>query len=144
MPERHEQVEGRGLERFGFLRALYVTDGAITIELGDDQDTYRRGDVCCVTREPGDGQVLARVSCLVRWETWSRKARVGTLRWLAEGAWTSLAAGRVRATASVRSQLLSAGFIQPSELWGERTTEDCMRLGLWATFELERRAPGAS
>jgi hypothetical protein len=139
MPERHEQQEGKGLERFGFLRALYLADGEIQIVLGPDADVYQRGDVACVTEDPGDQQVLARVSCLVRWEDWLRKARVGTLRWLAEGAWTSLAAGKGRATTSVRSQLLRAGFIQPSELWGERTTDDCMRLGLWAVFELERR-----
>lgn len=120
------------------LAPLYEADGPITVELRDGSDVYRRGDVEVTSPEAGDGYLLEYASCLVRWEGWLRKARVGTLKWIAKQR-GHLVAGSIRATASVRSQLSNAGLLGPSAMWGDETTRDCERLAVWAACELGRR-----
>lgn len=126
------------IERGAFLRPLYEPKGDIVVRLGVDCDVYERGGISVETSASGDTWTLERVSCLLRWESWLRRARVGTLRWLAaqEG---QLGAGEVRSTASVLSQLRNAGLVKPSDLWGDSVSEDGYRLSLWAAFELDRR-----
>lgn len=126
------------VDRAEILAPLYACEGRITVELDADSDIYRRGDCAVVTSTAADRYLFDTASCLVRWERWLRKARVGTLRWLAAQE-TQLAAGTLRATASVRSQLFTAGLVERSDMWGDRTTEDCYNLRVWARVELDRR-----
>lgn len=121
------------------LRPLYGAGGPITVELGHDTDEYRRGDVR-VEVDAGDRYLFESVSALVRWESWLRKARKGTLRWLVEQN-GMLSAGDLGTTTSVRSQLYNAGLAKPSHMWGDSVTEDCYHLRAWAFVELERRSP---
>lgn len=126
------------LNRGERLRPLYLAKGPITVELGGDAEVYRRGDAQAATDDPADTWIFAVVGVLPRWETWLRKARVGTLRWLAaqDG---HLRAGSLRTTTAIRSQLMRAGLVKPSDMWGDEVTEDGYRLALWAQFELDRR-----
>lgn len=127
------------MSRAALVSPLYAQGGPITIELREDGDVYRRGDCELVSPKPGDAWLMEYVSCLVRWEDWLHRARLGTLRWLAEQKEVSLAAGRITASAAVRSQLLRAKLLRRSDFWGEATADDCRPLSFWARCELDRR-----
>jgi len=120
------------------LRPLYGATGEIVVRFGAEGETYIRGDVEVETGNAADEWIFRHVSCLVRWEPWLRKARKATLVWLAsqDG---RLAAGEIKASQAVLSQLRSAGLVVPSDYWGDCVTEDGELLALWAAFELERR-----
>ncbi len=124
--------------RAEILAPLYGAAGPIVVELTENAELYRRGECEIPSPKPADTWLMEYASCLVRWEAWLRKARVGTLRWLASQTGT-LAAGRVRATTAVRSQLANAGLMVDSEFWGDATGDDCRTLALWARCELDRR-----
>lgn len=139
MPEQHRQAEGAGPDWLAFLKPLYGAEGPIILAVGSDEDTYRRGDVECLPAKTGHSHVLEVVSALVRWDAWLRKARLGTLRWIAAQEGGRLSAGTITATASVRSQLEHAELVGRSPMWGDEVSEDCYNLRLWALCELERR-----
>ncbi len=140
-----QSVDGR----WGFLKPLYSEfrrGNSISIGLGEGparQDIIKCGQYFGTTEVDADAAYFHALRVLRRWGEWLSKARVGTLRWLAEHPSTTTVAGdpyrNHRATASVRSQLERAELVTKSEFWGREVSTDVLYLRIWAECELKYR-----